>query len=46
MHGALDYYNNTGMTSPTSGIYAHDCDDSAFVAAITAYTTGQSISIL
>ena len=33
IHSALDYYNNTGMTSPTSPVYAHDCDDMMFVTA-------------
>jgi uncharacterized repeat protein (TIGR01451 family) len=37
IHSALDYYNNTGMTSPTSPVYAHDCDDPNFVSAIMVY---------
>jgi uncharacterized repeat protein (TIGR01451 family) len=37
MHSALDYYNNTGQTKPGGTIYAHDCDDAAFVTALTIY---------
>ena len=42
IHSALDYYNNTGMTSPTSPVYAHDCDDMMFV---TAYALTQEAII-
>jgi hypothetical protein len=42
IHSALDYYNNTGMTSPTSPVYAHDCDDMMFV---TAYALTQEALI-
>ncbi len=36
VHGALDYYNNTGQTSPTSVQYAMSADDSSDVMLIMA----------
>ncbi|MEO6360884.1 MAG: hypothetical protein ABIO43_09970 [Sphingomicrobium sp.] len=35
LHGDLDEYNNTGWIDGQQ--YAHDCDDSAFAAALTVY---------
>jgi hypothetical protein len=37
IHAALDYYNNTGMTSPGGTIYAHDADDGMFLTALKVY---------
>ena len=37
VHSALDYYNNTGMTSPGGTPYAHDADDSMFLTALKIY---------
>lgn len=36
IHGALDYYNNTGQTSPTSVEYAMSADDATDVMLIMA----------
>jgi hypothetical protein len=37
IHSALDYYNNTGMTSPGGTVYAHDADDGMFLSALKIY---------
>jgi len=36
MHGALDYYNNTGQTSPTSAHYAN-CESQHLFEALSIY---------